>query len=172
MWRAQFWLKYMKKYYIFHGAGLVSCWPPAGTEISHIIMKAGLQNSCKYLSPAIEDGRQRRLWGLLQTLEGSVCQTGAPNEFGNILFCTCWVGHAKSPSWGFCCPEFILLLTGNLVGFQMFFKVILSWHSPGTGQSTFPYLCGIWPSIYKNIYILKNKNKTPKQAKPEPQINL
>lgn len=56
-------------------AGLVSWWPPAGTEISHIIMKAGLQKSCKYLSPAIEDGRQRRLWGLLQTLEGLARQT-------------------------------------------------------------------------------------------------
>lgn len=51
-------------------AGLVSCWPPAGIEISHIIMKAGLQKPCKYLSPAIEEGGQRRLWGLLETLEG------------------------------------------------------------------------------------------------------
>lgn len=71
VWRGTFLVKVYETVLHISQAGLLSCWPPAGIEISHIIMKAGLQKPCKYLGLAIEEeGRQRRLWGLLETFEG------------------------------------------------------------------------------------------------------
>lgn len=60
---AHFWLKYMKKVLHISQTGLLSCWPPAVTEISSTVMKAGLHKPCKQFRK-----QREAAWAFLERL--------------------------------------------------------------------------------------------------------